>query len=899
MLQRVARILLFLLLSLVTGELSGVPLADAETATEKWSTSYARSHAVVIGVDAYTAMPPLKYAVKDAKSVAAVLERRGFEVTLLLDAEATKSNIERTLFKSLPGRLGPNDRVLVFFAGHGISKHEMGYLMPVDAKAEDAAFAGVEMGALQEAFANPSMYPSKHVLYVADACYSGLALSSRGASVRPKTGSYVGHILRHKVRVALTAGGDDEEVMEKNGHGLFTHQFLEALNGAADLDQDGIITTAELWPYLSKEVSQASRRRQTPQYGRSGTGEFVFRNLELAQPAVSLRVGAGETATVEARGLANAARKERAVEVAKRLLERGKDPTTAALFLREALTDGSRPAGWRAVARKLVGARTADRIIQTEAGSNRRLAVSPDGQQLAMANDDEVRVWRLTDLDAPAMTLAHNWNEAIQFSPDGRWLLARGRKASRLWRSDGKGAPRDFAPGPNDAAEPVFSPDGERVAFVEKGGTVKVWMVDDEYADPVVLKTEKRVVDMTFGPKGKTLVTASLDTPDVLVWRVDGRGSPRRLSHEGTPVRGGLPYVVRHVDVSSDGRYILTGTWDGLVTLWRASGKSVRVLQKRFTDTRWYTLAGCQFHPSKPLVLCVDRGASKKERPAGGRGAWVFGTGGKGDPWYVPDASHAFWTTDGAALVTMQGESVDVFETKSRARIDRIPLETTYTPLIAVPPDNRILMGAYRALRLYGPRNAHRAHWILKHPAPVNWARFSTKGLAVETRQNGGKGLRWHASRWAAADERGVVASRWAKASTVKKGKAAKTVTAADGQLEARIDGFDVVVTDPRSPDRPLTLSHRHEVKHVVLDAEGRRLAIVEGRVVHVHDLAYLRQPEAYWWRRVKGCSNAFHMGPKWPPGLRKDAPSASEVSALLEGCAARVKREAEAAAAQ
>ncbi|MCQ9224928.1 caspase family protein, partial [Streptococcus suis] len=62
---------------------------------------YRESHALVIGINGYTAWPKLSHAVRDAQAIRdALVTRFGFKadhVTLLTDADATRSNILKAL----------------------------------------------------------------------------------------------------------------------------------------------------------------------------------------------------------------------------------------------------------------------------------------------------------------------------------------------------------------------------------------------------------------------------------------------------------------------------------------------------------------------------------------------------------------------------------------------------------------------------------------------------------------------------------------------------------------------------------------------------------------------------------------------------------------------------------
>jgi len=63
----------------------------------------------------------------------------------------------------------------------------------------------------------------------------------------------------------ITAGGKGEQVQEKEGHGLFTTYFLQALEGEADFNKDNVVTGTELGP-ISGRQSLMPRGRPKPHY---------------------------------------------------------------------------------------------------------------------------------------------------------------------------------------------------------------------------------------------------------------------------------------------------------------------------------------------------------------------------------------------------------------------------------------------------------------------------------------------------------------------------------------------------------------------------------------------------------------------------------------------------------
>ncbi len=252
---------------------------------------YRDSHALIVGIDQYDKWPRLSHAARDAKAMREALETRfGFRaenITTLLDGEATRANILRALNDKLGDakRVKRDDRVLVFFAGHGSTRRlpsgrEIGYVIPVDASQDDLQTDAIAMPQLQEV---AEALSAKHALFVIDACYSGLGLTRGGAANFARDNS------RRIGRQMMTAGGADQQVADDGpgGHSVFTWTLLQALSGKADLNGDGLITGTELAAYVAPAVSAIAH--QTPAFGSlpgSEGGEFVF-ELPVVEQALS------------------------------------------------------------------------------------------------------------------------------------------------------------------------------------------------------------------------------------------------------------------------------------------------------------------------------------------------------------------------------------------------------------------------------------------------------------------------------------------------------------------------------------------------------------------------------------------------------------------------------------
>ncbi|MBI4233122.1 MAG: SUMF1/EgtB/PvdO family nonheme iron enzyme [Chloroflexi bacterium] len=244
---------------------------------------YDNSWAVVIGIDQYQKWPALQYAVKDARAVQDKLIGLGFppaNILFLADAQATKTRIELILGDELRRKVGENDRVFLYFAGHGQTEDlpggkQEGYIVPVDGDKANLFSTCISMTSVRQF---SERLAAKHVFYAIDACYSGLAFM-RAGELDNQDQQYLRKVARFPARQLVTAGSAGEQVVEQGGHGAFTRNLLLALDGNADkYPPFGVLTGSELGAYLKPTVSLETNNAQTPQFGRlsGGEGEFLF-----------------------------------------------------------------------------------------------------------------------------------------------------------------------------------------------------------------------------------------------------------------------------------------------------------------------------------------------------------------------------------------------------------------------------------------------------------------------------------------------------------------------------------------------------------------------------------------------------------------------------------------------
>jgi len=243
---------------------------------------YTESRALIIGINGCKYASPLGYAVNDAQAFAKLLiERFNFmekNVNLLIDEKSTRDAIMQSYLSFATSDVKTNDRIVIFFAGHGHTKTgqrgEVGFLVPYDGSPANLS----TLIRWDEFTRNTELIPAKHILFIMDACYGGLAVTRAlpFGSMR-----FLKDMLLRFTRQVLTAGKADETVADSGGplpnHSIFTGHLLQALEGHAETT-DGIISANSVMSYVYDKVAKDQYSRQTPHYGYlDGDGDFIFK----------------------------------------------------------------------------------------------------------------------------------------------------------------------------------------------------------------------------------------------------------------------------------------------------------------------------------------------------------------------------------------------------------------------------------------------------------------------------------------------------------------------------------------------------------------------------------------------------------------------------------------------
>jgi hypothetical protein len=295
----------------------GDPIAPAQVlnllASDEGPRSFA-SYALVSGVCGYTGERALQSPCRDAREVRRLLiDKLGYapgNVLYLIDkpeegektdGAPTAANLRLQVEKFREHFAAHEESSFFFYySGHGGyekgARKDFGVIQPsgfFEHPELPISDRGWDMQELLDGIRKG--VPSRHVMVVLDACYSGWAVGAKGEA---QLSDSVHSLWKERAEVVLTAGTKGQRAWEDEaeatawqwgGHSALTAFLLQGLGAsgamAADANRDKVVTDEELARFVRARVPAAvrdlKRSEQSPQFFRFDeqlprSGQFLF-----------------------------------------------------------------------------------------------------------------------------------------------------------------------------------------------------------------------------------------------------------------------------------------------------------------------------------------------------------------------------------------------------------------------------------------------------------------------------------------------------------------------------------------------------------------------------------------------------------------------------------------------
>ncbi|ODH02914.1 hypothetical protein A4S05_21890 [Nostoc sp. KVJ20] len=252
--------------------------------------------ALLIGVSEYgLGLNPLPVSVKDVQAIAKVLqhpEMGGFAAADIQKLENPDPQKMQEAIEGLFSDRRKEDLILLYFSGHGI-KDETGKLYLATSLTRKNP-----QGRLVKATAVPANFihnvmsdsRSKRQVVILDCCFSGAF--AEGLSAKDDGSVDIYTQLGGEGRVVLTSSTSTQYSFQQEGDSLsiYTRYVVEGIEtGAADQDNDGVISIDELHEYAKKKVKEAAPAMQPEIYAVKEGFKIRLAKAPIGDPKLRYR----------------------------------------------------------------------------------------------------------------------------------------------------------------------------------------------------------------------------------------------------------------------------------------------------------------------------------------------------------------------------------------------------------------------------------------------------------------------------------------------------------------------------------------------------------------------------------------------------------------------------------
>lgn len=515
--------------------------------------------ALVIGNGAYQSATRLANPANDATDIAKALRTIGFDVVEGVDVDRRTMEVRIREFS----RKLPDAKVALFFyAGHGMQVAGKNYLVPVDAKLEQAGDLALDTVDVHVVLQQMESQKRVNLVFL-DACRDNpLARSlakSFGSSRSGAVGQGLASIQSAIGTMIAFATQPDNVALDGNGRNSpFTTALLKHIHTPG-------LDISVMMRRVRTDVLAATGERQVPWDHSSLTDAVTLvpgdlASAAVATPAVAKTVAAAP-APVAALKPAPAAPAAVVAAVA--------PPAAAPAVPRVAQPAAVSPAGSGQT--PPVAAYTIPNATPTTVATHKYyvndLIMAPDGKMLAIGDREAIVLRELNGKEIRRL-IGHDNAMSIAFSHDGKHLASGGAdRLIRIWDVATGQVLETFDGHRSEVAALAFSPDGEQLASAG-GGDLKIW---DWQGGKTLVTHDVRgqlFQSVAWSPDGKQIVTGD-NSHKVTLWDAKALSVVKNFD--------GHRALIKSVAFSADGKKLATGAYDKLVKLWDVqTGQTLR-----------------------------------------------------------------------------------------------------------------------------------------------------------------------------------------------------------------------------------------------------------------------------------------------------------------------------------
>jgi uncharacterized caspase-like protein len=262
-----------------------------------------RRWAILVGVNDYVKFGDLKYCVSDVTGLRDELLKHGYEEKRIfclttrshdgVNFQPTYANIDRTV-KQVLKQLQKGDQLLIVLSGHGLMISGKSYYCPEDA---DDAQPKTTLLDIEQLYQIVEQSKATNKMLIVDACRNRPSDSTveipdnvvQQTSQDPLKGRKAASGAKGIEKlppppagiVLLTSCNEGEYSFEDSNlkHGVFTHFLINAVQGKADMNNDGLISLLELSNYVCEETPLYTMKKfsaaQTPYLAGKTTAYYI------------------------------------------------------------------------------------------------------------------------------------------------------------------------------------------------------------------------------------------------------------------------------------------------------------------------------------------------------------------------------------------------------------------------------------------------------------------------------------------------------------------------------------------------------------------------------------------------------------------------------------------------